>query len=112
MPNSLYSMYITERTDDKIIEIPQGFATYRYLPNTKSCYIIDIYVKPEFRKSHIASEMANMITTQAIKDGCTNLIGTVVPSAKNSTTSMQVLMSYGMKLDSAAQDVIVFKKDI
>lgn len=112
MSNSLYAQYITERTNDKIIELPQGFATYRYYPQTKSCYIIDIYVKPEHRNSHIASEMANMIASEAKNEGYTSLIGTVAPSAKNSTASLQVLISYGMKLDSCERDVIVFKKDI
>lgn len=112
MPNSLYAQYITERTNDKIIELPQGFATYRYFPHTKSCYIVDIYVQPEFRKSGIASEMANMIAAEAKKDGYTSLIGTVSPSANHSTDSMRVLMAYGMKLDSSERDVIVFKKDI
>lgn len=105
-------MYLTERTEDKIIEIPEGFATYRYFPHTKSCYIVDIYVKPEFRKSKIASEMANIIAKHAKNDGYTSLIGTVAPSAKGSTDSLRVLLAYGMHLDSAERDVVVFRKEI
>lgn len=113
MPNSsLYAMYLTERTDDKIIEISEGFATYRYYPKTKSVYIIDIFVKPEFRNSNVASKMADSIIEEAKKEGFIQAIGTVAPSAKGSTASMRVLLAYGMVLDSASQDVVVFRKDI
>jgi ribosomal protein S18 acetylase RimI-like enzyme len=108
---SLYADYISERTNDSIIEIPQGFATYRLL-NEKTCYIIDIYVIPEARQSKIASKLADEITSLAKAKGCTELIGTVVPSAKNSDTSIKVLQGYGMKLDSAQNDLIVFRKQI
>lgn len=112
MSNSMYSEYIKERTNDKIIETPEGFATYRYLENTKSVYILDIYVKPESRKSHIASEIANKIASEAKKQGYTSMLGSVVPSNKGSTASLKVLLGYGMSLDSSTNDLILFKKEL
>jgi hypothetical protein len=109
---SLYSEYLLERSEDKIFETSEGFATYRMLEDNKICYIIDIYVRPEFRNKRAASEMADQIVDVARSVGARELIGTVCPSAKKSTESLKVLLGYGMKLKSAGQDVIVFTKEI
>jgi len=108
---SLYASYLKERTSDNIVELPEGFATYRLL-NTNQCYIIDIYVLPEYRKSGIASHLADTIVAMAKTQGCTELLGTVVPSTNSSTTSLKVLLAYGMSLHSADSNLIVCKKDI
>jgi predicted GNAT family acetyltransferase len=108
---SLHAQYLTERTDDLIIECEHGFVTYRYL-NEAQVYIIDIYVTPEKRKSGLASELADQVAAEAKGKGRKELLGTVVPSTKNSTISLKVLLGYGMTLQSASNDLIVFKKEI
>lgn len=109
---SLYAEYLRERTADEIIEVDEGFATYRYVENGTTVYIVDIYVKPEARKYGHASALADLIVGIAKKKGCTSLIGTVQPTAKGSTTSLKVLLGYGLRLESAANDVIIMRKDI
>lgn len=109
---SMYAEYVKEKTFDSILETPNGFATYRYMLEQKAVYIVDIYVLPEFRKSKVASQIADAIVEEAKKKNCTKLLGSVVPSNKNSTVSLHVLLGYGMILESAAADFIVFRKDI
>lgn len=109
---SLYGQYINEHRGDGIVETDSGFATYRFLNEGKSVYIIDIYVLPEFRKSKAASDMADVIVRLAKIAGATELLGTVVPTAKNSTDSLKVLLGYGMTLKSASNDLIIFGKGI
>lgn len=109
---SLYADYIFERTSDKIIEFPSGFVTYRYLNEGNSVYIIDIYVIPEDRKKGTASELAEIVAKEARLLGAKEMLGTVNPSAKGSTTSLQVLLAYGFELQSSMQDVIIFRKDL
>lgn len=109
---SMYADYVKERLGDGVLEGEKGFVTFRYLNNKKSVYIVDIYIKPEFRKQHVASEMADIIVETAKKEGATELLGTVNPSSKNATASLKVLLGYGMILASCFQDVIVFKKEI
>ncbi len=106
---SLYSKYLRERTNDQIIDKQYGFATYRYVD--KSVYIVDIFVDPDFRNTHLATEMADEIVKEAKEKGCTELLGSVVPSTKNSTISLKVLLGYGMTLHAASNDFIVFKKE-
>jgi len=89
-----------------------GFATYRYLEDGKTVYIVDIYIIPELRKNGEAAMLADKIVAEAKERGCVELLGSVVPSMKNSTTSMKVLLGYGMSLSSAANDFIIFRKEI
>ena len=109
---SLYADYIRERTDDSILEGAGGFATYRYINDGKSVYIVDIFVLPGSRREGSASTLADIIVDEAKAKGATELLGTVVPSAKGSTTSLRVLLGYGMTLHSASDNLIVFRKDI
>lgn len=108
---SLYADYLRERTTDLILEDPKGFATYRYIDD-KTVYIVDIYVVPEARKQGFASELANLIAEEAKAKGCTSMLGSVVPSAKGSTTSLKVLLGYGMRLDRSGDNYIFFRKDL
>jgi ribosomal protein S18 acetylase RimI-like enzyme len=110
--SSLYADYLRERTNDQILETPEGFVTYRFLNDGKTVYIIDIYVIPEARKIGHATELADIVISKAKAKGAVEMIGTVVPTAKNSTTSLKVLLGYGMTLNSASQDLIVFRKEI
>lgn len=109
---SLYADYLEERTNDRIMECATGFATYRYINDGKSVYIIDIFTVPEARKTGMAGHIADMIVEEARAKGCKELLGTVVPSTKSSTASLKVLLGYGMCLQSASQDLVVFRKDI
>lgn len=108
---SLYADYLTQRTEDHIIENDMGFITWRYMPNNQ-VYIVDLYVRPESRGSHVASDLADMVVSQAKEKGCTELFGTVVPRAKNSDISLKVLQAYGMSLHSANHEIIFMRKEI
>ena len=108
---SLYADYLKERTEDRIIETEQGFAVYRF-PDKDTVYIVDIYVKPEFRKHGVASDFSASIMKEAKQRGCKKMIGSVVPSTHGSTESIKVLLAHGMSLDSSAVDFILFRKDL
>lgn len=108
---SNYAAYILEKTNKSIIETDAGFITYGF-PDPKTCYIEDLFVKPEFRKQHSATDLANEVTVIAKERGCQRLVGSVVPSTKNSTDSIRVLLAFGMNVLSSANDIIFFSKDI
>lgn len=108
---SMYGDYIKEKTQDLILETSTGFATYRYV-DEKTVYIMDLYVLPEWRNTKVASHLADEIAEEAKKKGCSKMLGSVVPSNKNSTASVKVLIAYGMNLKSSSNDFIVFEKEI
>lgn len=107
---SLYGQYIAEREGYAIVESEVGFATYTI--NGDSCYIADIFVLPEYRKTKEALSMANMITQIAKNFKCTHLISTVCPSTAGSTESLKSVLSYGFKLTSSRDNLILFRKEI
>lgn len=109
---SFYADYLKEKTVDSIIETDYGFATYRYINEGRSVYIIDLYIVPEERKNGRASALAEMICKEAKAKGCIDLMGSVIPSNKGSSASVDVLRSFGMDLQSASQDFIAFRKAI
>lgn len=106
---SFYAEYIREQTHGDIIETEHGFATYVFL-DAQTCYIRDIFVTKEAREQGKASSISAVIEDLARSKGCTKLVGSVIPSAKNSTRSLKVLLAYGFELASASPDLIMFEK--
>ena len=107
---SLYSKYVEERLGKCVYETSLGFATY--IIKGEECYIEDIFVLDEARKTGHAAWIADKITEIAKNEGCTYLTGSVVPSANGSTTSLKVLLAYGFKLHSCKENFIIFTKEI
>ena len=110
MPMTLFAAYLKEREGVNLLETDKGFAIYVITGN--ECYIRDIYVKPEFRKEKVASHLADLICEKAREAGCKVLTGSVCPTTKGSTASLQVLLGYGMRLHSATANLIIFIKDL
>lgn len=112
MAPSLYAEYLRERTDDEIIETDKGFLSYRFLNDGKSVYIIDVYIRPEFRQQGMAAKMADMVAEIARERGALEMLGSVSPIAKTSTDSLKVLLAYGMRLQSSSENLIILRKGI
>lgn len=109
---SLYAEYLREHGLTEILEIDSGFATYRYINNGKTVYIVDIYVSPEYRDGGVATELANTIAMEAKERGCTEMWGSVVPGANGATTSIKVLLAYGMSVHGIKDGHMIFRKDL
>lgn len=109
---SHYGEYVRERGLEEILEIEEGYVTYRYLPDEKTVYLIDIYIDPEFRRMNMAAELANTIASEARIKGCLYMLGTVVPAARNSAESARVLLAYGMKPHGTGEGLMIFRKEL
>ena len=107
---SLFADYKFEREGKHLIENDHGFAVYSF--NKEVCYIEDIYVKPDDRKTGAAREMADWISNLAKGRGCKRLMGSVSPSANSSHASLLVLVAYGMTLHSSQYDMVYFSKEL
>lgn len=95
----------------RILHVPgTGFATYHL--NENECYLEDIYVVPEKRKSKEASSMASAIVEIAKEKEIKVLTGSVCLKAKNKTASMKILLAYGMEPVAVNGDMIYFAKEI
>jgi GNAT superfamily N-acetyltransferase len=110
--SSLYAQYLREKSTDHIYEHEFGFATFRYLNDGNSVYIIDIYVVPEMRRQGYAFDLVDKIVKIAKENGCTELLGTIAVNSTYSSISLKGHLSYGLDIISAADNVIILKKDI
>lgn len=108
---SLYAQYVKERTGRGILECEHGFATFEYV-GKDTVYIVDIYIVPEKRKSHLAKELADTICQEAVKQGKKYLLGSVDTTAKGAETSIKVLLAYGMRLHSQKEPMLYFIKTL
>jgi len=108
---SLFADYFKEFFGDETLENEFGFVIYRYL-GADQVYIVHIYVDPKCRKSGVASALADKVAFLAKERGCKELLGSVVPGAKHSTTSLQVLIGYGMELKRIQDNMLIFSKEI
>lgn len=107
----LFAQYQKERVNRETLIVPdKGFATYQI--SKDDCYIVDIFVKTEFRKTKLGSEMANEITKIAKQNGCTTISGTVDLRANGAEVSTLSLLHYGFKLVGAVDHIISFRKQI
>lgn len=107
---SLLADYLKEKGVKEILETEDSFATYFFMP--EGCYVEDIYVAPRSRATGLARKLLDQITMIAKERGCTQLFGSCVPLAINSTDSLSAAFKYGFKLHSAKDNFIVYKKDI
>lgn len=107
---SLYGDYIKELMGKEIVEDSCGFISFFNMKD--AIYMEDLYVAPNFRKAGHATHLADKIIAIAKERGFKKVYGSVRPSANGSTDSVKVLLAYGFKIDSAAQDAIAFVKEL
>lgn len=108
---SLYAHYILERENAYVLETEEGFGTYKFL-NDKVCYLMDIFILKEHRKTNKATEIANKIKEIAKKEGSEILLGSVCTDANKVTESIKVLLAYGMEFYRSEGNMIYFRMEI
>lgn len=87
-----------------------AFASYRIVG--EECYIREIWVRPELRKTGLASDIADQIAVIAKERGCAFLSGSVNTLGNKPTESTKVLLAYGFKISGAVPNGILFKKEL
>lgn len=107
---SLYPDYLKEREGIETLERELGFATYKI--RSHDCYIIDIYVVPEARKSGLASQMADEIAAIGRSHGLKVLTGSVDTRDKEAVRNEKVLLAYGMRKAHQEDHMIYFYKEL
>lgn len=108
---SLLSDYHKELGIKKVIESDHGFLVYYFvLPD--ECYLEDVYVIPEKRKSGLCFQMFDQAAKQAKDLGCKYLTGSIIPSSNNAESSAQMQLKYGFRFLRKGPNVIYMIKDL
>lgn len=110
----MFDKFLKEHEDFNTLKAEHGFATWK-IQDDGTCYIRDIYVMPEFRKSGVGSEIADRVCEIAQKEyKSKKLIGSVSIKAKHADASIKVLHGYGMRFIGITPDaqLLIFEKEI
>lgn len=109
----MFSAYSEEKGFGPRIHYAEGvgFATYHLLGEGK-CYLEEIYVVPEKRKTGEGRKIADTVCEIAKESGRNILIGSVNQQAKTKDDSMKAFLAYGMKLEQNEGDMVYLKKEI
>lgn len=105
-----YFEYLKEKENFDVVQIPQGFATYKIIG--EECYLRDIYVAPEFRHSNKAKELSEKVRAEAMKAGCKFLTGSVCLASNNPTRSMKAILGDGFEVVTYKDNLIWFMKKL
>jgi|SRR5271165_3158305 len=108
--SEMYADYLKEFSAKHMFYNDKGFTIYEI--NGEDCYIQEIYVRPEFRDQNVAKELQTEVTKIAKELGCKRLLGSVIPSVKQSSRNLSMLLKDGFKLNSSSMNFIVVSKDI
>lgn len=109
---SMFNSYAIEKGfGPRLLYVPEvGFATYHL--NQGECYIEDIYVVPEKRRTREGTRIAEEIVLIAKSNGINLLTGSVSLKANGKEASIKSLMYYGMSPVATNGDMIYFSKEI
>lgn len=107
---SLYKDYQSELEQKPVIETETGFIQYGF--HGTDCYIENVYVKPEFRRTKEGSKLLNLVIDDAKSKRCLRLFGSVVPNRNGATTSLKIQLALGFCLFSASENFVLLMKEI
>ncbi len=107
----MYCEYVRERLGKEYVKMDEGFAIYSFMED--AVYLEEIYVRPELRKSGVATQIADYVAQVGRNQGKKYFVGTVNPSSGGATTSLRVLLGYKMELmPKLDQGLIWFYKEL
>jgi GNAT superfamily N-acetyltransferase len=107
----MYFEYIKEKMGrDVYIYEDKGFATYEI--RDKELYVVDAYVKPEYRRQGVIRKMFEHGIQVAKENGCTHITCAVEPHLNNPEQSMTAFLHIGFKIFRSLEGWIILKKDI
>ena len=108
---SLWADYKKERDGKDVIEWKDGFAAFK-INSDKTCWLSDIYVKPECRQDGVGRKLSDAVGKIAKDMGCNTLLGTVDIFDSLATESMKAQFGVGFKLLRIDGNLIVLSKEL
>jgi len=108
----LYNEYLQEREGDGrgVYHNDKGFVSYSMIGS--ECFIVDMFVRKEFRQKKVGSEMLDSVVKLAQERGYKFLTCSVCPKASNTTQSINSILAYGFKLYRTDDKSVFFLKEI
>lgn len=106
----MYFDYIKEREGLDFIIKDYGFCSYSI--KDQECFLMDVYIKPEFRKTHKGSTLLNELCSIARDSKCTYLTARNYPKSFGSSESLLAALKYGFKVITTNNEFILIAKEL
>lgn len=94
--SSMYFDYIKEREDSCTLANQHGFVIYEI--DGDECYISDLYVRPESRRSGKAFELMKQVLDRATESKCKYILGAVNITSLTAPKTMMAMLRMGAKM--------------
>ena len=108
MERSHWANYVEERLGVHTIENEDGFVTYHF--TNGACYIVDVYVVKEKRKTGTAKKFLALLEEESLGAGIMTLVGQVNPLAAGATDSLKMQFALGFEIETVAPNGTIFLK--
>lgn len=108
--DTLYAKYLTERARAKVIETESGFITYRI--NGEECFIQDMYLLPEARRSGACRELIDQLKSEASSCSCKFITGNIFVDDPGCNQTIQAACGLGFRIRRAEAGVVLICLDI
>ena len=109
---SLYAEYVKERLGETVLEDDYGFISYHIEFGSKVCVINDLYVRPEYRRKGLGTQLGDQALKAARESGCNIILCYIWPSAIGSTEAMMAILGYGFRLKAVEGPRIILTLDL
>tara|TARA_R110000764_G_scaffold87086_2_gene167862 strand:- start:447 stop:767 length:321 start_codon:yes stop_codon:yes gene_type:complete len=102
--------YVRERMPMKnVIEMEEGFAIYYNIEAESAVYIEEIYIKPQFRRSDIASSLMRDIIKESVMP---YMLGSIDVSTEGKTASLKGMLKAGFEPYRTEGNLMFFRKEL
>lgn len=108
---SMYKDYVENQMPNRYVhETEKGFITYNV--NGPECHLEEIYIKPEYRRQGVYSELETYAANDAKEKGCEYLKGTIIIGTNMAEESARAMLKYGYKFWYTDGIIIFVKKEL
>lgn len=108
--NTLYARYHEERSGAKILECEDGFLVYRI--TGEECFIVDMYIAPEKRKSLLFKKMMDELEILAKSSGGTLITANIFIDDPGASNTLIAVLKYGFRVTGTGNGVLLVAKEI
>ncbi len=106
----MYAQYVRERLGREIIYNDKCFLVYTI--NGDELYVVEIFVRSEFRKTGAMKDLINQVEAIAKEKKCKHITGTIYTDTLGATESLVYCISHGMKVHGTKEEdcIVLIKK--
>ncbi len=90
----------------------KGWVSWIHFPDAKVVYMEDIYVRPDFRRGKLATELVDRVKLKAKELGAEKLRGTINMKFKGTDGSLKAHLAYGFHVWMVGVDMIYLELEI